>query len=75
MVDIARNHRSTDTPVGTLTTPLTGPVPAAMTEPRYSSTPPSWSYWPSSAQATLSAWAASGQPSRWSNARPGSSKQ
>nr|WP_239152199.1 hypothetical protein [Virgisporangium aurantiacum] len=28
MVDIARNHRSTETPVGTLAPPLTGPMPA-----------------------------------------------
>jgi thiosulfate dehydrogenase (quinone) large subunit len=34
MVDIARNHRSTETPVGTLTPPLTGPMPATPAGPR-----------------------------------------
>jgi thiosulfate dehydrogenase [quinone] large subunit len=34
MVDIARNHRSTETPVGTTTRPLTGPMPAAGAGPR-----------------------------------------
>ena len=34
MVDIARNHRSTDTAVGTTTPPLTGPMPAASAGPQ-----------------------------------------
>jgi thiosulfate dehydrogenase [quinone] large subunit len=33
MVDIARNHRSTETSIGTLTPPLTGPMPVPATEP------------------------------------------
>jgi len=33
MVDIARNHRSAETPVSTLTPPLTGPMPAATAGP------------------------------------------
>jgi thiosulfate dehydrogenase [quinone] large subunit len=33
MVDIARNHRSTDTAVRTATPPLTGPMPAASAGP------------------------------------------
>jgi thiosulfate dehydrogenase (quinone) large subunit len=34
MVDIARNHRSTETTVGTATPPLTGPMPATAAGPR-----------------------------------------
>ena len=34
MVDIARNHRSTETSVGTMTPPLTGPMPATTAGPQ-----------------------------------------